>query len=95
VASGVENMQLLYGVDTDGDEIPNQYLTADQITDWSHVVNMRVALLTRSGGNSTSTGGKSSFRLLDPSNGLTLTVSGDGHIRKVFEETVSIRNRLP
>lgn len=92
---GVENMQMLYGVDTDGDEIPNQYLTADQITDWSHVVSIRIALLTRSGGNSTNAGGESSFKLLDSSNGLTLAVSGDGHIHKVFEETISIRNRLP
>jgi type IV pilus assembly protein PilW len=95
VASGVENMQMLYGVDTDGDKIPNQYLTADQITDWSHVISVRIALLTRSSGNSTNAGGKSAFKLLDPSNGLILMVSGDGHIRKVFEETVSIRNRLP
>jgi len=95
LASGVENMQMLYGVDTDGDEIPNQYLTADQVTDWSHVVCIRIALLTRSGGNITNAGGEPSFKLLDPSNGLTLTVSGDGHIRKVFEETISIRNHLP
>ena len=95
LATGVENMQMLYGVDTDGDEIPNQYLTADQVTDWSRVVSIRIALLTRSGGNSTDAGGESSFKLLDPSNGLTLTVPGDGQIRKVFEETISIRNHLP
>lgn len=95
LASGVENMQLLYGVDTDGDEIPNQYLTADQVTDWSRVVSVHIALLTNGGGSSAVAGGESSFKLLDPSKGLTLTVPGDGHIRKVFEETISIRNRLP
>lgn len=95
LVSGVENMQLLYGVDTDGNEIPNQYLTADQVTDWNRVVSIRIALLTRGRGNPTNTGYESSFKLLDPSNGLTLTVPGDGHIRRVFEETVSIRNRLP
>ena len=95
LASGVENMQLLYGVDTDGDEIPNQYLTADQITDWNRVVSVRIALLTRGDGNYTGGGDTSSFKLLDPVHGLTLTVPGDGRLRKVFEETISIRNRLP
>ena len=95
LASGIENMQMLYGVDTDGDEIPNQYLSADQISDWSRVVSIRIALLTRGGGNSTDAGGEPSFKLLDPSKGLTLTLPGDGRIHKVFEETVSIRNRLP
>ena len=95
LASGVENMQLLYGVDTDGDEIPNQYLTADQITDWNRVVSVRIALLTRSDGNYTGAGGASSFKLLDTAHGLTVMVPGDGRLRKVFEETVSVRNSLP
>lgn len=31
LVSGVENMQVLYGVDTDKDQIPNYYTTADQV----------------------------------------------------------------
>jgi type IV pilus assembly protein PilW len=95
LASGVESMQFLYGLDTDGDEIPNQYLTADQVTDWARVVCVRVALLTRSGGSYAGTAGDASFKLLDTGGGLNFKVPADGHIRKVFEETISIRNRLP
>lgn len=92
---GVETMQLLYGVDTDGDEIPNRFLTADQVGDWDRVVSVRIALMTQSAANSTDTAGVSSFKLLDPSQGLTLMVPRDGRLRRVFEETISIRNRLP
>ena len=95
VVSGVENMQLLYGVDTDGDDIPNQYVSADQVTDWDHVLSIRVALLIRGGGNDLDAGKESLFNILDPSNGLTLKAPGDGRVRRSFEETISIRNRLP
>jgi type IV pilus assembly protein PilW len=50
---GVENMQLLYGIDTDAtpDGLANQYVQADDITggvDWDNVVSARVMLLLRS-----------------------------------------------
>ena len=92
---GVESMQLLYGVDTDADGIPNQYLTADQIADWNQVVSVRVALLASDGENAEMGGGAASFKLLDRFDGLSLTVPGNWRVRRVFEETVSLRNRLP
>ena len=95
LVSGIENMQLLFGVDTDADEIPNQFLTADQITDWDQVVSVRIALLTHSAESSTDAPGAPSFTLFGPTDGLTLTVPHDGRLRRVFEETISIRNRLP
>ena len=47
---GVENMQLLYGYDSDAteDHVPNQYLKADAIPDWSRVTSIRVSVLVRS-----------------------------------------------
>tara|TARA_R110000868_G_scaffold159_3_gene1743 strand:+ start:128835 stop:129956 length:1122 start_codon:yes stop_codon:yes gene_type:complete len=50
---GVENMQVLYGVDTDADGQANRYVTANAITGvapllWSGVVSARVSLLFRS-----------------------------------------------
>lgn len=94
LVQGIEDMQLAYGLDTDGDGIPNQFLTADQVGDWNRVVSVRIALLTLSSGSSAETGA-SSFSLLDPSRGLTVTVARDGRVRRAFEETISIRNRLP
>jgi len=57
IVDGVENMQVLYGVDTDDDGIPNQYYTADQVegapgdkgTDqtFENVVSTRIAMIVR------------------------------------------------
>lgn len=98
LVSGIDTMQLLYGVDTDGDQIPNYYTTADNITNWNEVVSVRISLLTRSDGNVTDSTPVTSFTLLDPTaaDGLTVKISGKTtRLREVFDETVSIRNRLP
>ena len=50
---GVEELQVLYGEDTDpagsaGEGIANYYLPADQVVDMGRVVGVRVAVVTRS-----------------------------------------------
>lgn len=47
VVDGIEMMKLAYGVDTDGDGIPNQYVTAAGVTDWSRVVTVQISLVMR------------------------------------------------
>lgn len=102
LVSGVENMQIVYGIDTDGDKVPNNFETADQVTNWSQVVSVRIALLTRSDDNSTDTAPSSNpkFTLLgnsssDTTNGVTLTTLIDRRLRRTFTETISLRNELP
>lgn len=95
---GIDTMQLLYGVDTDGDQIPNYYTTADNVPSWNNVVSVRIALLTRSDSNVTDSKPVTTFSLLDltAADGLTVKISGSTtRLREVFDETVSIRNRLP
>ncbi len=55
LVEGVENMQVMYGVDTDGDLVANQYVTAAGITPtaggesgFNDVVSVRISLLMRS-----------------------------------------------
>ncbi|HUH36655.1 MAG TPA: PilW family protein [Spongiibacteraceae bacterium] len=50
LVTGVENMQITYGVDTDADGVPDQYLDASSVaaSDWNNVVAVRVQLLLRS-----------------------------------------------
>lgn len=48
LVEGVEMMRLAYGVDTDGDQIPNQYVVAANVVDWSQVVTVQVSLVLRS-----------------------------------------------
>lgn len=44
----VENMQIQYGVDTDGDQDPDVYQDAATVTDWNNVLSIRIALLLSS-----------------------------------------------
>jgi len=41
---GIDNMQLLYGVDTDGDRAANSYVAAGAVTNWTQVVSVQVTL---------------------------------------------------
>lgn len=57
VASGIASFQLLYGIDTDGDGLPNDFVSASRMlalaagaeaSPWTRVVAVHVALLLRS-----------------------------------------------
>jgi type IV pilus assembly protein PilW len=92
LVEGIENMQILYGVDTDTPfNGPNYYSTANNITntDWSKVVSVRISLLAVSIDNNLAA---------QPHpysyNGTTTTPT-DRKIRRVFNTTIALRNRLP
>lgn len=43
---GIENMQILYGLDNSGsDRIPDAYVNADDVDDWTKVISVKVTLL--------------------------------------------------
>lgn len=48
MVEGVENLQLLYGVDTDDDGVPNRYRTIQNIPDTTQIVTVRVAITANS-----------------------------------------------
>jgi len=87
---GVENMQILYGVDgIDSDNSVDYYVSANQVTDMNKVVSIRISLLIRSiDGNVTSTPRAYTY------NGATTTPT-DNRLRRVFSSTIAVRNRLP
>lgn len=89
--SGVTNLQALYGIDTDGDLTPNLYVTAGKVTDWNAVVSVKIAVLVES--DDTATAKPSTpptYTLLDES----VTPPNDLRLRKVFSDTIAIRNRV-
>ena len=53
LVSGIENMQIRYGVNTDPPPVPpnlpnytpNVYVTADNVVDWTKVTSLRIGLL--------------------------------------------------
>jgi type IV pilus assembly protein PilW len=87
---GVQSMQILYGVDDDNDQFPNQYFTADNVPgpDFRDVVSVRIMLLLRS---------IDDFVTEDPQiytyNGTT-TTPADRRLRQVFTTTIALRNRI-
>ncbi len=89
LVEGVEDMQVLYGVDTDGDGLANQFVRANDVTNWDSVVSIRASLLLRSLEDSITTTPQTYVF-----NGSTVTPA-DSRLRRVFTTTISIRNRLP
>jgi type IV pilus assembly protein PilW len=91
---GVENMQILYGVDTDIDGAPDAFLPAgdpslDDATEWRQVVAVKVAIMVRSGTQHQFGGDVTgnNFDLLD----VTVT-PGDSFRRRVFTSMAVLRN---
>lgn len=91
LVSGVESMQLQYGVDTDNDRTVEQYQTANAVTDWGAVVTARIALLMRSADRVKPETDTGTYSLL----GATIDPVDDQRFRKIFVSTISLRNRLP
>ena len=92
---GIENMQLLYGVDTDADRYANQYMTANNVSAFANVVSIRLSLLTRGSRDSGATLNKT-YLLLGKTLGPYVDANGniDGIPRRIFTTTILIRNPL-
>lgn len=94
IAEGVENLQVLYGDDSDGDRVPDSYRPASAFTSseaWRRVVSLRVALLVAGSGSSAGSNDPRSFDLL----GVSVGPYNDGRLRRVVTLTMALRNRLP
>jgi len=84
----VENMQVLYGIDTNDTLGPDRYVTANAVSSWDSVVSLKIALLIRSTEERGSQLGAASYILLDQ----TINVASDKRRRKVVSAEVNIRN---
>lgn len=90
LVNGIEDMQLLYGEDRDGDRTADRYVDASTVADWDDVVSVQVHLLA----TSLATNVIDQPQVL-PAPWDTMADPGDNRIRRVFTTTVGIRNRLP
>ena len=85
----IENMQVLYGVDTTGTQTVSEYLPAQQVIDFNTVMSVKIAVLAASQPGAISLPAAApTFQLL----GNTVTAPIDTRARQVFEITVSPRN---
>lgn len=87
LAEGVEDMQILYGEDTDNDRSVNRYVTADNVTDMNQVMSFKLSFLM-STLEDKITRNPQSYTF----NGATVT-STDRKLHRVFSTVVTLRNR--
>lgn len=94
---GVDSMQLLYGLDEDGDGTVDQYTpTLATISDARKVASITIALLVSSVDEYGSVVDKNSYDLLGASDPTAVfPAQNDHHLRQVFTTTVAVRNRIP
>ncbi|MEO5326987.1 MAG: PilW family protein [Magnetococcus sp. THC-1_WYH] len=98
LVDGVENLQVLYGRDTDADGIANQYVTAavvEAAADWSNVVTVRLGLLFRTNDPVRSGLDTTTYTIAGTDIGVSGTVvthPSDFKVRKVAGTTIQLRN---
>jgi type IV pilus assembly protein PilW len=88
---GVEDMQVTYGVDTSGNDIVDDYQTANTVnaaTNWANVISAEISLLVETQADNLTTD-----NMTYTYNGATVT-SADNRLRRVFTTVVGIRNRV-
>jgi len=94
LVENIENMQLLYGIDTDNDLYANEYITATAVTNralWVNVVSMRLALLLKSTREIVGFENKKDITLND----LIVPATNDHYMRMQSTATIAVRNIVP
>ena len=88
LATGIENLQIEYGIDTTQDGHPNVYLSNPTLAQMQDVVAARIFLIARTTENDTRYVNNKTYSI---SNAPDL-VPGDSFHRRVFSTSVSIQN---
>jgi len=88
IATGIENLQLEYGIDTTNDGNPNVFLTSPTLAEMQGIVSVRIFLLARTAGIDTRYTNQKTFSI---SNSPDYTPADSFH-RRVFSTTVSVQN---
>ena len=91
---GVENLQLLFGKDTNGDTVPDVYLKAGEAgltsaANWNSVINVRIAILVATIDEYGQIADDTARTVLDEN----IAAAGDRRLRRVFRTTVNLRNK--
>jgi len=89
IVEGVESFRVLYGIDTDDDQVPEQYVGYDATIPPRQIVGIRFAMLVNSGIPIRSRPSNEDHVVLD-----TVENRNDQFARHVFGSTVLLRNRL-
>jgi type IV pilus assembly protein PilW len=97
----VELFRVLYGIDSDNDDMADKYVSANKVlpvnstkpatgSEWEQVVSLKIGLLLRSNNRIKGNSDTVAYQVLDKS-----VSYSDLFARKVVTSTISLRNRLP
>jgi len=86
LVDGVQDMQVLYGEDNNGDGFANDYIPAASVNNMNNVVSLRISLLLRSYRNNITTNAQT-YRYMGAN-----ILATDKRLRQVYTTTVALRN---
>ena len=95
IAGGVKSLQILYGIDTDGDDYPNRYVPSRLLTDSTRddIRAVRLGLLVSSSeftaGTAAITAKGTEYQVLDET---VAIAEASQQLFKVYESTIFLRN---
>lgn len=93
LVNGVESMQILYGVDSNGNGRANEYMDAGEVAaadEWPNVLSARLSMLVRGHRNINELPDRDTINVM----GVPFTLAaGEDRQRRVFTTTVQFRNR--
>lgn len=88
VADGIENLQIQYGEDTNGDLSVNQWVNAGGWTNFGDVIAVRIAVVVATPEEFATEVDDQTFDLYSA----TTSAANDNRVRKVFAGQVNLRN---
>ena len=83
---GVEHLRAMYGID---DGSTYRYYNADEVSDWSVVNRVKIALLLAQSVTANHLTNSNDYKLLDR----TISAANDTNFRRVDNETILVRNQ--
>lgn len=92
LVEGVENMQIIFGEDLNGDGVIDTYVSADEIQVWKNVISVRVGLLMRSIGDFATDIAHIEPYILTDSISIASGTSSDRVLRYAINSTINLRN---
>lgn len=90
LVEGVENLQLEFGIDTDGDGVPNRYTPDPTEAELKRAVAAKIHLLLRSISELSGHSDNKTYRLGQK----VLPAAHDAYLRRVHSSTVVLRNHI-
>ena len=96
---GVDNMQITYGYDSNGDDFANRYVKANDVSDFNKVVSIRIGLLFQSRDHAKRSINTQDFSLAGTTISSTSTTPGvheyaeDNRLRFAINTVIKLRNK--